>query len=254
MLFPQRATEPEHFDDPARTPAEIADAYRQLSRVNRLFRLDDPYTRILSQWLGSAHCARLSILDVGAGDGWLGGQMEQWARQFGWRWQVTNLDLNTVPLQLNPQTHRVGGSVLRLPFHDQSFDLVIASQMTHHLNTDEEVVQHFREAWRVGALGVFISDMKRSGFLYLVLWGMLRVLGLSPEMRSDGLLSVKRGWRAEELTTLAARAGLSGASVQSYYGTRLIVAAKKPSASADATGTTATCRAADESCSIPHGR
>ena len=69
MLFRKRATQREHFDDPARTQEEIRDGYAQLARVNRLFHLADPYTRLLSRWLGAAHCERLSILDVGAGSG-----------------------------------------------------------------------------------------------------------------------------------------------------------------------------------------
>src|SRR5205085_12125871 len=90
------------------------------------------------------------ILDLGAGDSWLGAQMESWARrEFGWEWRMTNLDLNLVPLQLNSSTRNVVGSVLALPFVANSFDIVIASQMTHHLAGDAEVIQHFREANRV---------------------------------------------------------------------------------------------------------
>ena len=254
-MLRERATEPEHFDDPARTPAELAAAYRELERVNRVFRLDDPYTRVMARWLGHNQCERLSILDVGAGDAWLGAQMEEWARrEFGWDWRVTNLDLNSVSLQLNRSSRNVVGTVLALPFRDESFDLVIASQMTHHLADEAAVAQHFREAWRVARRGVFITDMKRSAFLYAVLWLSTRALGLSPEMRADGLLSVKRSWKKHELEALAARAGLGGATVTSYFGTRLIVAARKSSASLAASGTTAGCRAADESCSAPFDR
>ena len=70
-MLRERVTEPEHFDDPARTPEEIADAYRQLARVNRLCRLDDPYTRVMSRWLSAKNCQQLSILDLGAAiHGW----------------------------------------------------------------------------------------------------------------------------------------------------------------------------------------
>lgn len=254
-MLRERALEPEHFDDPARTPAELADAYRQLARVNRVFRLDDPYTRVLARWLGHEHCARLSILDVGAGDGWLGAQMEEWARrEFGWVWRVTNLDLNSVSLRLHGRPRNVVGTVLALPFQDESFDLVIASQMTHHLPDEAAVVQHFREGWRVARRGVFITDMKRSAIFYALLWVAVRALRLSPDMRADGLLSVKRSWKQRELEFLVARAGLGEATVTSYLGTRLIVAARKPSASLAASETSAACRAADESCSAPRGR
>jgi ubiquinone/menaquinone biosynthesis C-methylase UbiE len=227
IMLRERATEPEHFDSPARTPEEIAAGYRELARVNRICRLDDPYTRVMSRWLGAESCVQLSILDLGAGDAWLGKQMETFARSQGWEWRVTNLDLNPIPLRLHPGSRNIVGSVLALPFVDTSFDIVIASQMTHHLASDAEVIQHFREAWRVARRGVFISDMKRSAFLYAMLWVMLRVLRLTPVMRADGLLSVRRSWTRQEMSLLVERSVLNGATVTSYFGTRLIIAARK---------------------------
>lgn len=254
MSFRERATQPEHFDDASRTFDEFRLGYAQLARVNRLFRLDDPYTRLMSQWLGKQNCRRLSILDLGAGDGWLGNAMSRWAERRGWRWQVTNLDLNPVPLQLNRGGINIAASALALPFADASFDLVIASQMTHHFNSDREVIQHFREAWRVAGQGIFLTDMRRNVFLYGMLLVVLPLLRIDGKMREDGLLSVRKSWRAKEWRRLARSAGLGDARVSNYFGSRIILAARKQPASAAASETTATCRAADEFCSAPTGR
>jgi ubiquinone/menaquinone biosynthesis C-methylase UbiE len=253
-MLRKRATEPEHFDNPARTPDEIASGYRQLERVNRLFFLHDPYTRIMNKWLGPKNCTRLTFLDVGAGDGWLGNAMEKWARKRGWDWQVTHLDTNPVALALSRSARTVVGSALALPFPANTFDVVIASQMTHHLDNDEDVIQHFREAHRVARRGVFITDMQRSSFLYAMLLLVLPVLRLSPEMRRDGLLSVRRSFRRAELQGLVERAGLTNAKARSYYGVRLIVATKKTPATAGASETTAAYRGAGEFCSAPFGK
>ena len=249
MLLRKRATQSEHLDDPARSPEEFRAAYAELARVNRLFRLDDPYTRVLAGWLGHRHCERLTVLDLGAGDGWLGAAMETWARRnFGWKWEVTNLDSNPVLLELNPGSRKLVGSVLELPFPDNTFDVVIASQMTHHLGSDREVVQHFREAWRVAARAVFITDVHRNAFLYGMVWSALRLLRLSPAMRADGLLSVRRGWRKPEWETLAKRAGIPRPEITSYFGSRIILRARKDVAVATraASETSGSYRAADE--------
>lgn len=253
-MLRKRATEPEHFDNPARTPEEIASGYRQLERVNRLFFLHDPYTRVLNKWLGPKNCRRLTFLDVGAGDGWLGNAMEKWASKRGWDWQVTHLDINPVALALSGSPRTVVGSALALPFADDSFDLVIASQMTHHLDSNEDVVKHFQEANRVARKAVFITDMQRSSFLYTILLPLLPVIGLCPEMRRDGLLSVRRSFRCAELQPLVERAGLKTARVRSYFGVRLIVAAKKSPAIAAATETSAEYRGADGFYSAPFGK
>jgi 2-polyprenyl-3-methyl-5-hydroxy-6-metoxy-1,4-benzoquinol methylase len=252
-MLRERATEPEYFDCPARTFEEIADGYRELARANRLFLLHDPYTRLMWRWLGAERSQQLSILDVGAGDGWLGEQMEKFAARLGWNWRITNLELNPVPLRLSASRLNVAGSALALPFANNSFDVVIASQMTHHLANDAEVIRHFREAWRVARQGVFITDMKRSAFLYGMIWVVVHALRLSPNMRADGLLSVKRSWTRDEIAALASKAELN-ATVKSYFGSRWIVAARKSPAIAAASETSAACRATDEFCSAPHGR
>lgn len=237
MLFRRRATTPEHFDDSSRTFEEFRSGYAELSRVNRLFRLDDPYTRVMTRWLGHDHCRQLSILDLGAGDGWLDKAITRWAAQRGWQWRVTNLDLNPVPLRLHTAGRNVAGSALQLPFDDAAFDVVIASQMTHHFNTDADVVQHFREAWRVARLGIFLTDMQRNAFLYSMLLLTLPLLRIRGKMRADGLLSVKKSWRVKEWRDLAQRAGLPQAMVRNYYGSRVILAARKQPALAPARAT-----------------
>ena len=73
----------------------------------------------------------------------------------------------------------VTGSALQLPFADGSFDLVVASQMTHHL-TDEEVVQHWREAWRVTRDAIFICDLHRNAGFYALLWPACSCCARSP--------------------------------------------------------------------------
>jgi len=253
-MFRRRATQPEHFDDASRTAEEFREAYRELARVNRLFRLDDPYTRVMSRQLGPKNCRDLSILDLGAGDGWLGRQMEDYARGRGWCWRVANLDANPAPLSLRRGGCNVAASALALPFEDNAFDVVIASQMTHHLNSDAEVILHFQEAWRVARAAVFLSDMRRGAFLYLLLRITLPLLRLSDNMVADGLLSVRKSWRAEEWRQLADQAGLRSATVTNYFGTRVILTARKPLATVEASGTSAAYRGADGFCSARSGK
>jgi ubiquinone/menaquinone biosynthesis C-methylase UbiE len=254
MLLRGRATQPEHFDDPQRTAEEFRVAYQELARVNKLFRLEDPYTRVMSQWLGAEQCRELSILDLGAGDGWLGRAMEAWARDRGWQWQVTDLDVNPVPLSLSRGHCRIAASALALPFEPNAFDIVIASQMTHHFNSDEDVIAHFSEAWRVAKRGVFITDMRRGWLLYTVLLLTLPLLRLGKNMRADGLLSVRKSWKPAEFRSLAQRAGIKSAKVSGYYGARVILAAEKSAAPVPATETSEAYRGADGFYSAPSGR
>ncbi|HYG23959.1 MAG TPA: methyltransferase domain-containing protein [Verrucomicrobiae bacterium] len=226
MFFPRRATQVEYFDSPDRTHSELVEGYASLNRVNQWFIFADPFQRSLPRLLGEEQCRELSILDLGAGDGLLGRTLERWASNRGWKWKFTNLDVNPGALALNPGARNVVGSALALPFDDRSFDVVIGSQMTHHFS-DEEVVIHLREAWRVARLAICLTDLQRSALLYLVVRMMFLLARFPGHFQQDGLLSVKRGFRMDELQRFAEAAKISSPQVFSYYGMRLILQAKK---------------------------
>lgn len=226
MFLSRRSTQAEYSDDLALPAAVVARNYRELARINRLFHFADPFQRILAGWLGHDQVKSLSILDLGAGDGSLGRTLEKWSAKRGWQWRVTNLDFNPLALHLNPAGRNVTGSVLALPFADNSFDVVIASQMTHHL-TDPQTEQHFREAWRVTRDALLLNDLHRNAALLAIVWLSIHAAGLSRDMRADGLISVLRGWRVPEWQTLAAAAGIPDARVWLYYGSRVMLQARK---------------------------
>jgi SAM-dependent methyltransferase len=229
MFLRQRSTQTEYFDLPDRTEAEVADAFRDLNRVNSVFRFSHPFEAVLPQWLGKTNCQRLNILDVGAGTGLLGKTLTEWAQRRGWQWRFTNLDNNPLALKIGGQPHGVVGSALQLPFADGSFDLVVASQMTHHL-TDEQVVTHWREAWRVTRDAIFICDLHRNAGLFALVWLALHLMRANPTVLEDGLISVRRGFRRGEWRALAERAEIPGADVWRYHGTRVVLQARKKTA------------------------
>lgn len=226
MLLRSRDLTPEYFDSPERTSTELAEHYAWLDRMNKLTQFDRPFRVWIPQILGAEACKRLSIVDLGAGKGMLGQTLTEFARSHGWDWRFTNVDLNLPQPGSEGSTCGtwVRASVTNLPFATNSFDLAIATTMTHHLNSDVDVSAHFREARRVASQAVLICDMIRSPFFLAALWAVLVALRAPKEFRRDGVQSVKRGWRKSEWQRLAASAGLNGARVWSEHGTRILLA------------------------------
>lgn len=225
MFFDRRSTQAEYFDT-ARPAEEISDFCRSLERLNRLFVFAEPFQRFLPRLLGEAGCRSLSVLDLGAGDGSLGRLLSNWAGERGWDWRMTSLDLSPTALRLGTGRRKVAASVLALPFEDGSFDVIIASQMTHHL-CESDVRQHLKEAWRVARKAVLVSDLHRNCMLYVTLWMLFLVHRFPSSFRADGLLSVRKAWRVPELRQLAAQAGICGARVNLHFGARVLLQARK---------------------------
>lgn len=226
MFLRERATQAEYCDQPDLPPEEVASSYRQLARFNRLMLVADPFQRLLVRWLGRKKVQRLSLLDLGAGDGSVGRGIEKWAARHGWQWRVTHVDLSVPALALGEGCRRVAANVCALPFRDESFDVVISSQMTHHL-TDQEAVLHFREGWRVTRETLFLTDVHRNVGSLCAIWFLLRCLRVTPTFLADGLLSVRRGWRVGEWKDLACQAGIPEPRVWLYYGSRVVLQARR---------------------------
>jgi len=227
MFLKRRSLQVEYFDLPDRPLHEVKDGYRMLAHMNRVFLLREPFQKRFPRWLGPERCKSLSMLDLGAGDGSFGAELGSWAKRRGWDWRFTNLDINVSAMRLGSNGCFVAGSALALPFRDNSFDVVISSQMAHHLNTDDDVCQHFREAWRVTNDLLFLNDLHRNVFLYAVVWALLRLHRYPKHFLIDGALSVQRAWRVREWRAFAERARIPDARVSLYMGARLLLAARK---------------------------
>ncbi len=226
MFLSERSTQAEYLDNPGIPTAERAAAFQELDHLNTVYQFSHPFVSQLPRWLGAQRCKQLEILDIGAGTGLLGRRLRDWAGRRGWDWRFTNLDANPVPANAPDSARRVVGSALQLPFPDDHFDLVVASQMTHHLSNDE-LVRHWREAWRVTRDGMFICDLHRNIIFYFLLWLSMKIMGTNPVLQADALISVKRGFRRREWRESTSRAGIPGAKVWLYCGARIVLQARK---------------------------
>lgn len=95
----------------------------------------------------------------------------------------------------------------RLDFADDAFDVVHSSLLMHHLEP-QAAVMLLREMRRVARRGVIVNDLDRRRSW----WLLAQILGLvatrNAYTRNDAPLSVARAYRADEITAMAAAAGL----------------------------------------------
>jgi len=113
-------------------------------------------TKVLASELANAIPANsLSILDVGCGDGTIDSLILQHRPGLS----ITGLDVLVRPKTFIP-VWKFDGT--RLPYDDQSFDVVMFADVLHH-TTDPECL--LREAKRVAKVAVVLKDHTRDGFL-----------------------------------------------------------------------------------------
>jgi hypothetical protein len=103
---------------------------------------------------------------------------------------------------------------------DDAVDIILLSQVAHHLAADA-VVDLFRAVSRLARIGVVIADLRRSELAVAGFRLGSAILGFDPVTRADGITSVRRGYHTGELEALTVRAGQS-ARVARRPGFRLV--------------------------------
>jgi SAM-dependent methyltransferase len=209
-----RATEPEQLDE----GVPEKEALRSLADL-----------RLVNRWLGNRRGLLRAVrphlppggrlLDVGCGSGDVSAFL---LKHLPGPLRAVGVDIKTLHLRAAPRAVRgVVADVRRLPFPDRAFDVVTASLFLHHFEA-EELPAILAGLLRVARRALVVNDLHRAVVPYLFGRTAFPLLFRSRVSVEDGLLSIRRGFRADELQAAFARAGVPGVTVGRRFPYRLL--------------------------------
>jgi ubiquinone/menaquinone biosynthesis C-methylase UbiE len=225
----------ELLDDPRADPLLVGKELRDIARLNALFggtwavleALEPFFQR--SRNVQRATCnVTWTLLDVGAGSGDIARAAVAAARRHGIELTPVGIDLNRTAARLA----RAGGVEMivadgsRLPLGARSVDVVVASQVLHHLPRPV-AVQWIATLDRVARRAVVLADLRRSRVAMAGVWAASVGLAMSAVSRRDAVVSLKRGYTKAEFDDMLRQAGVQ--AVARYRRGARIVAAWSPS-------------------------
>jgi len=202
----------ELLDDPTANPAAVAESLRNIARANRWFGGAAAVRFGLARTLaGVARGTTLSLLDLGTGLGDLPRVAVRWGAARGIRLVPVGLERNRVAAALAsgaglPTALACAGAP---PIRDKSVDVVLVSQVAHHL-TGASVVSLLQTCDRLARRAAIVADLRRSSIAPPAFWFGARLLAFDPVTVADGMTSIRRGFSRPELRSLMARAGIEG--------------------------------------------
>jgi SAM-dependent methyltransferase len=202
----------ELLDDPGADPLIVAQSLRNIARSNRWFGGAAAVRFGLKQTLGRMSSGqRLSLLDLGTGLGDLPRMAARWGARRGIAIMPIGLELNRIAARLarGKGVASVVGCAGTPPLRDKSVDVVLVSQVAHHLSPDS-VVRLFRTCDRLARRAVIVADLRRHILAAPFFWCGGRLLGFDPVTLTDGVTSIRRGFSRRELTDLLMQAGVRG--------------------------------------------
>jgi SAM-dependent methyltransferase len=203
-------------------PALVRRTLADISVSNTLFGGRQAVRWGLRRVLAHTRTARpLSVLDVGAG---MGDILLHVRRSLAPRWRLAPLALD----HLRPAAGLCAAAgipalvadLAHLPVGKRVVDLVVVSQVLHHLDPTAAVTL-LRDLADVAGVGVVVADLRRSPLAQAGIWTASHLLGFHAVTRRDGVASVGCAFTPAELAARCREAGIR-AHVSRRPGWRLV--------------------------------
>jgi SAM-dependent methyltransferase len=220
VLTPTRRRGVELLDDPRLDPIDRHQAQDDIRRSNI--------------WLGGLRAAlaelraviapqeNMVLLDVGTGLADILAGASRDVQRAGGSITTIGVDgaISLLSAARGATTGMVCADALALPFRDRSVDVALCSQLLHHF-ADADIELLLRELHRVSRHAVVVCDLRRSWLAAVGFWLISFPLRFHPITRHDGVVSVLRGFTADELRGYVAKATGATPRVSRRLGFRL---------------------------------
>jgi 2-polyprenyl-3-methyl-5-hydroxy-6-metoxy-1,4-benzoquinol methylase len=157
-----------------------------------------------------------------------------WARGAKREVHITAVDLNPEMLRLAHESCNGMAEIAieqhdirALPYNPRSFDLVLCSQALHHFSeADAEII--LRQIGGIARVGYMVNDLRRHRAAITLTDLLSCLLISSAPLRHDARLSARAAFTADEIRSMAERAGLRNFELRFHHGVFKMVLSGKP--------------------------
>lgn len=150
----------------------------------------------------------LTILDMGCGNGDMLRELAKYGKKAGYHFTLIGIDANrhtinyAEELSVNyPEISYLQQDVFSEDFQQLQYDLVLATLFLHHFSEDE-IIKLLSPILKKATLGIVVNDLNRNKLAYY-LFRFLCLFIKNPMTKEDGLISVLRAFKKEDLEKIS---------------------------------------------------
>ena len=210
-----RTNATEIMDDFAMEGKMLIDALDKIAKINQLLGGNKLTLQGVKNLLSKETSNKeVIIVDIGCGNG----DMLRKLADYG---SDTNRNLKLIGIDANQFTiHHAKGLSTLYPnisyqcedifdgkFKTLKYDIVLCTLTLHHFKEDE-IIQLIDILYKNANIGIVINDLERSAVAYRLFQGLCFLFGLNEMSRKDGLVSILRGFKKEELLAFSKKLDL----------------------------------------------
>lgn len=220
--FRRRSPQLEWMDTESISAADFAACLADLAVVNSVTLARPPTVAFMRHVArGMAPGDRLSVLDIGFGEGDMLRRVYRWGTRRGLIMELSGIDLNpwSTAAAEAATSSAMGIQYLTSDLFDLppgETDVVISSLFTHHL-TDAQVVEFLVWMEARARRGWFVNDLHRHPIAFHGFRLLSGAAGWHRFVQHDGPISVARSFLRRDWDALLQRAGLAGKATVRWH-------------------------------------
>ena len=201
-----RTDEPEIMDDFAMEGEVLRDALDKIAKINQLLGGNQLTLRgVLELIQKIPKTTEIIIVDVGCGNGDMLRTLAHFGSKNEINFRLIGIDANNFTInharklsEDYPNISYECEDVFGKAFTKLKYDIVLCTLTLHHFKEDE-ILQLMTVFNTNSRIGIVINDLQRSALAYRLFQVLCFVFGLNSMSREDGLVSILRGFKKEEL-------------------------------------------------------
>ena len=210
-----RTSNPEIMDDFNMEGDELKDALDKISKINRMLGGNKLTLDGVKQLLkNNDKSNEITIVDVGCGNGDMLRNLANYGEKTNIKLKLIGIDANNFTInyatQLSSNYKNIEyrcQDIFDKSFSDLKYDIVLCTLTLHHFNK-EEIINLLKVFNDNSSIGIVINDLQRSSIAYRLFQLLCAVFRLNTMTREDGLTSILRGFKKQELIDFSEKLNL----------------------------------------------
>ena len=216
-----RTAESEIMDDFALEGEQLTDALDKIASINQLLGGNTLTLNGIKKLISKLPNGQLiTIVDLGCGNGDMLRTLADYAARYQLNFKLIGIDANpfTVNYAINssiqyPNIDYLTSDIFETNFENIDFDIALCTLTLHHFK-DNDINLIIENLERNARLGIVVNDLHRSKIAYRLFQLIAMVFNLNEMSKKDGLTSILRGFKKEELIRFSRKLRNSSAEIQ----------------------------------------
>jgi 2-polyprenyl-3-methyl-5-hydroxy-6-metoxy-1,4-benzoquinol methylase len=215
-----RTQEAEIMDDFSLHGTELRAALDQIARINQLLGGNKVTLNGIKELLKKINISQpIAIADVGCGNGDMLRMLANYGLKNNLNFKLIGIDANAFTVNYAKTLSNEYSNIEYLcldifspDFAAINYDIMLCTLTLHHF-TDEEILNIIAIFNNNASVGIVVNDLQRSKLSYKLFEIICKLFNLSKMSREDGLVSILRGFKKNELEEFSKKLNLKNYTI-----------------------------------------